>query len=119
MKKFNSENQNLIPTKSGTVLCQSGLPTFKWDETSVSTVGEVPLLIVGFPDGGDDDSAILKSVNPIPIGSHEAAIDVDPCIYIGYLLNDPEVTVTLTGGCSLEDSFEVKQKLKILGTFIS
>jgi hypothetical protein len=92
------------------VLCERGLPTFTWDGSSVSRDGAVPILIIGFPDGGSDDSAILKPVNPIPIDPNELGTFVDSCIFIGFLLNDPEVTVTLTG-CPFQYNFEVSLRL--------
>jgi hypothetical protein len=35
--------------------------------------------------------------------------DVDPCIFEGWLQNESNVYVTLTGGCPYEDSFEVNE----------
>ncbi len=60
-----------------------------------------------FPDGGDDDAALLKRVNPIPLGSDELESDVDGCIFIGNLRDESDVAVTITGGCPFESNFEV------------
>jgi hypothetical protein len=61
-----------------------------------------------FPDGGDDDAALLKRVNPIPLGWDEKESDLDGCIFIGNLRDESDVAVTLTGGCPFERKFEVR-----------
>jgi hypothetical protein len=64
-------------------------------------------LDVEFPDGGANDLAVLKPVNPIPVATFESASNVDSCIFSGALLNEPDVPVTVTGGCSDQQPFEV------------
>ena len=61
-----------------------------------------------FSDGGDDDAALLKRVNPIPLGSSESESDLDGCIFIGNLRDESDVAVTITGGCPFENNFEVR-----------
>ena len=59
-----------------------------------------------FPDGATD-SAILRPINPFPKLDTETDSSIDSCIFSGYLKNEPNVAVSLTGGCPNEDSFEV------------
>ncbi len=84
---------------------QTSLPTFQW-LNEFAPFSTVPLLKISFPDGNEDDFAILKSYNPVPAGPNEREEDVDPCIFEGHLLNDPEAFVTLTG-CPFTMNFEV------------
>ena len=71
----------------------------------------VPLLRVRFPDGiADDDFVVLMPYNPIPQGRLERAEDMDPCIFQGFLQNEKDSAVTLTG-CSLSDNFQVRTKM--------
>jgi hypothetical protein len=79
-------------------------------------LGLAAVLRIRFPDGDKDDVALLKRVNPIPVVSGETEADVDPCIFIGNLRDESDVTVTLTGGCPNENNFEVKFK-KIISSF--
>ena len=83
-----------------------GLPSFEWvsHDNHSSTI---PLLKIRFPDGQDDDFAILKHFNVIPVGRNEDPLTVDTCIYDGYFANEKDVYVTLTGGCAFSKSFEV------------
>ncbi len=60
-----------------------------------------------FPDHQHVDYIHLKHFIPIPKQPDERNEDVDPCIFEGYLENEPEVYAVLTGGCPMEDSFEV------------
>ena len=39
--------------------------------------------------------------------------DVDKCIFVGTLRDESDVTVTLTGGCPFDESFEVKTFKKV------
>ena len=80
------------------------MPTFTW-LNKASPLG-VPLLRITFPDGGEDDVAVLKEYNPIPMGPSERSSDVDRCIYSGILGNEKDVDVTLTG-CAMSDNFQV------------
>ena len=86
------------------VKCDGNLPSFTWDRHHNSYFG-VPILIIQFPDGGDDDSALLRIFNPISAGNGET---VDSCIFNGRLQDESDVYVTLTGGCPFQDTFEVK-----------
>ena len=63
---------------------------------------------IAFPDGGEDDFAVLQNFNPIPVGPAERSEDVDNCIYHGNLLKEKDVYVTVTG-CPDANSFQVKQ----------
>jgi len=63
-------------------------------------------LKITYPNGLSD-IAVLKSFNPIPVQSYERLEDVDPCIYDGYLANEENVYVTLTG-CAHTDTFNVQ-----------
>jgi len=64
-------------------------------------------LEIKFPDGGEKDYAILEPYNPIPKRAYERAEDVDKCIFQGKLKNEPDVHVTVTGGCPRDEMFEV------------
>ena len=88
----------------GLATCKSELPSFTW--SSETTPFGVPLLRVAFPDEGQDDFAVLRSFNPVPLAAHERAEDLDSCIYEGYLLNEKDVHVTVTG-CALSDNLQV------------
>jgi hypothetical protein len=77
--------------------CASGVPTFSWLQSPE------PVLKITYPNG-QSDIAILKSFNPIPVQSFERQEDVDTCIYDGYLANESDVYVTLTG-CAHTDTF--------------
>jgi len=90
---------------SGT-LAWAEKPSFDWLETKSSASG-VPLLKVHFPDGNRADYIHLKQFNPIPKQPNERLEDVDPCIFEGFLENEPDVYAVLTGGCPLNSSFEV------------
>ena len=80
------------------------LPSFEW----VGDLSEedVPLLKISFADGGDDDVAILMPFNPIPQGPTERADNIDNCIFHGFLENEKDVYVTVTG-CPESNNFEV------------
>ena len=83
---------------------KSELPSFSWGNEP-SPFG-VPFLRIAFPDQGNDDFAILKPYNPVPLAPHERSEDLDSCIYQGYLLNEKDVHVTMTG-CAMSDNFKV------------
>lgn len=87
------------------VASQTSLPTFQW-LNEFAPFSTVPLLKISFPDGNQDDFAILKSYNPVPVGVNEREEDVDPCIFEGHLLNEPDTQITLTG-CPFTMNFEV------------
>ena len=86
------------------------LPSFVWIGDVQSE--EVPLLKITFPDGGDDDFALLQHFNPIPIGPTERSETVDSCIFHGYLLNEKDVYVTITG-CPISNSYQVTNVIKV------
>jgi hypothetical protein len=68
---------------------------FAWDKVRFSPDG-IPHLNIRFPDGGSDDSAILKPATS------------SGCNYHGHLSNDQTVFVAMVGGCPFEDTFEVR-----------
>ena len=95
------------------------VPKFSWDPVQLSSDG-IPLLNVDFFDGKKSDSILLTRYNPIPLEDFEKDGDVDHCIFNGYLKDDPDVYVTLTGGCPFDDNFEVKgQSFLVSWTFFS
>ena len=61
---------------------------------------------IKFQDGGDDDFALLRKFNPIPIGPTERSESVDDCIYNGFLSKEEDVHVTVTG-CAMSDNYQV------------
>jgi len=79
----------------------SASPQFSW-----LRVQPQPLLKVTFPDG-QEDLAVLKRFNPIPAGPNEREEDIDQCIFDGYLSEEKEVYVTVTG-CPLSGNFDVQ-----------
>ena len=50
--------------------------------------------------------AVLKPFNPIPQAASEREEEIDPCIYEGYLMNEKDVYITMTG-CVNSDNFQV------------
>jgi len=84
-------------------LCQgnNAVPKFTWLKTQPQ-----PLLKITFPDGSED-TAVLKRFNPIPVGPNEREEDVDPCIFDGYLRQEDDSYVTVTG-CPLTGNFDVQ-----------
>ena len=85
-----------------------GLPSFEW----VSNGAALPLLKINFPDGKSSDLANLKHFAIAPAGRNEDSAKVDNCIYDGYLTNEKNVYITLTGGCAHSKSFEVHEHSK-------
>jgi hypothetical protein len=85
------------------VSCQTAVPIFSWQSEPLAPV---PHLKITFPDGSKDDFALLRPYNPVPLGPTERAEDVDACIYDGYLQDEKDVYVTLTG-CANSDNFQV------------
>ena len=97
-------------------LCQNDgkLPSFSWLNKE-SPFG-VPLLKIGFPDGGLDEIVFLRKFNPIPVGPNERADSVDECIYNGFLSKEKS-HVTLTG-CAKSNNFQVFLKMfRTLGNY--
>ena len=82
----------------------NGNPSFEWIGKPSSD--EALKLKISFPDGGEDDVAVLQRFNPIPVGPAERAEDIDNCIFHGYLLNEDGIYVTVTG-CPNSRSLEV------------
>ena len=72
-----------------------GNPSFEWINPLSSD--KAPKLKISFPDGGEDDVAVLQRFNPIPTGPATRFEDVDNCIFHGYLLHEKDVYVTVTG----------------------
>ena len=81
------------------------LPSFSWERVS-SRQTSMPIMKITYPHG-TEDYAILQRYNPIPQGRDELEEDIDQCIFDGYLLNEKDVYVVMTG-CPHSDSFEVK-----------
>ena len=81
-------------------------PKFSWSTDECSRSGVAHLNVV-FPDSGVADVAVLTFSNPIPPQAGELDDDVDGCIFSGFLRDEPDSLVTLTGGCPFEDTFEV------------
>ncbi len=64
-------------------------------------------LRIKFPDGGEDDIAILEPLD-VAAGKSNALFDNDKsCVLNGNLLHDSSVLVTVAGPCPLDDTFEV------------
>jgi hypothetical protein len=94
-----------------------GSPTFTWLEER--SEDGIPLLEVHFTNNKDDDEdveevegdssdlAVLSRYNPIPVELDESRSPVDQCIFKGFLLNEPNAQVALTGGCPGDNSFDV------------
>jgi len=72
------------------------VPSFEW-------VSSDSLKII-YPNG-NVDFANLKQYNPIPVGPNERAESVDPCIFNGYLKEESNVYITLTG-CPFTNTFQ-------------
>jgi hypothetical protein len=83
-------------------------PAFEWMETSDASAA----LRISFGDGGDDDVALLLPYNPIPAGPAERSEDIDSCIFHGYLVQEKDVYVTLTG-CPQTQTFQVLHNKKV------
>ena len=87
------------------LVCGQGmLPSFSWKRVSGRQTA-IPSIKITFPDG-TDDFAVLQHYNPIAQGRDEQEEDIDHCIFDGYLLNEVDVYVTVTG-CQHADNFGV------------
>jgi hypothetical protein len=85
----------------------SDLPNFTWKRHD--------LLIITFPDGRLD-FAELELHEVIPRGPDERPEDVDGCIYRGYLRQEMDGYVSVTG-CAKSNNFQVRNfELKCLET---
>jgi len=82
------------------------VPEFSWSSEGCSSSG-VAHLSVKFPGSSTADVAILTPANPIPKQPDELHEDVDRCIFSGFLQNEQDSQITITGGCPFENSFEV------------
>jgi len=71
-----------------------------------------PVLRITFPDGLEDEFVELNYNNPIPQSHLERAEDVDPCLFDGYLSNEKDVYVTVTG-CPETGTFNVSNSNKM------
>ena len=71
------------------------MPNFVWEDQVAD--GLVPLLRIRFQDGKADDFAVLKRFNPIPQHALEREEDIDACIFEGFLMNEADSLVTVTG----------------------
>ena len=98
-----------FPAAASGLLKHDENPSFEW--IGGFSPDEVPKLKITFPDGGEDDVAILQRFNPIPVGPLERSENVDNCIFHGYLLNEKDVYVTVTG-CPDSRSLQVLQDVE-------
>ena len=104
----------IIPNKKFNLKNSTGqsvnaiVPILSWDPVQVSPDG-IPLLNIYFNDGKKNDSILLARYNPIPLEDFETQAEVDQCIFNGYLKDEPDVYVTLTGGCPFDQNFEVRE----------
>jgi len=99
MRKMNSFGFAILFSLLATCYSSGGIPTFSWLQKPE------PVLMVTYPNGLSD-IAVLRNYNPIPVQSTERQEDVDTCIYDGYLSNEKDVYVTLTG-CAHTNTFDV------------
>jgi hypothetical protein len=74
----------------------------------------IPFLRISYPDFGNDDFAVLKYFNPIPLTAGETVDEIEDCIFNGFLRDEANVYVTLTGGCPGSYTFEVSNFFYIL-----
>ena len=79
-------------------------PAFTW--VGESAFDQIPHLKITFPDGEEDDVAVLMRYNPIPLAPHERSEDLDSCIFHGYLEKEKNVYITVTG-CPFSNTFQV------------
>jgi hypothetical protein len=107
LSKFNSQKSQFLPGLSLGLPTHDGHPSFEWMGQFSSS--EALLLKITFPDSGEDDVAVLKRFNPIPVGPQERSEDIDNCIFHGYLLNEKDVYVTVTG-CPESKDLQVSLK---------
>ena len=84
----------------GLANCNEGLlPSFSWDNDHLSDDG-IPHLKVHFPDGGNDDTAILRRAT------------TNGCNFNGHLRDESKAYVAMTGGCPFSNTFEVSENFK-------
>jgi len=88
--------------------CNKNPPTFTWLQDSFSPHG-IPHLEVDFHDGQDADVVNLKKFNPFVRQAEEKG-NIDGCIFTGYLRNESDVYVTLTGGCPFSKTFDITMR---------
>jgi len=91
---------SLFCTFANSLKREDQIPKFSWIQTAE------PVLKITYPNGGSD-LVTLKPFNPIPLQSGEREEDVDSCIYDGFMANEKDVYVTVTG-CALSDTFNVR-----------
>ena len=80
-------------------------PTFIWlSERSPSGVPHLEI-----QPGLDKETivAVLNPYNPIPANVDQSQSEIDPCIFLGHLANEPDSSVLVTGGCPGDDTFDV------------
>ena len=106
--KLHGDNHVSHIKHSGSALClpkkSEPTPTFTWVGDLASE--QVPLLKITFPEGEEEDVAILMRFNPIPLAPHERSEDLDSCIFHGYMEKEKDVYVTVTG-CPFSNTFQV------------
>ena len=84
----------------GLANCNEGLlPSFSWDNDHLSDDG-IPHLKVHFPDGGNDDTAILRRAT------------TNGCNFNGHLRDKSKAYVAMTGGCPFSNNFEVIETIE-------
>ena len=86
------------------------MPTFVWEAQEAE--GLVPHLRIRFQDGKADDIAVLKRFNPIPQHALEREEDIDACIFEGFLMNEADSFVTVTG-CPHSSNLQVRNCLML------
>jgi hypothetical protein len=65
-----------------------------------------PLLLVRLSHDVED-VAVLAPYNSVPVEVDESRLNPDNCIFKGYLENEPESNVIITGGCPGDYTFDV------------
>ena len=86
--------------------CNTNAPSFTWLQDSHSPHG-VPHLAVNFHDGKPEDVVNFQKFNPFVRQAEEKEGNIDECIFTGHLRDEPDVYVTLTGGCPFDNTFDV------------
>ena len=83
------------------------VPIFTWDKENLSGFG-IPLLNVQYPNGETEVIHLKRSEE----GFNQSGANENICIFNGYLENDPNSMVLLSGGCPFSDNFDVSFKMQ-------
>jgi hypothetical protein len=94
----------------------NSVPGFVWEDKA--SENGIPLLRVHFPGGEADDFAVLSRYNPIPQGLLEREEEIDGCIFEGFLLNEKDASVTVTG-CPYTGNMQARKYRTIALDFIN